>query len=290
MPKIVPCLWFDTQAEEAMTFYTSLFDRAEIVSITRYAEGPFAGKVLTGEFDLAGQRFMALDGGPAFKFTPALSFFVNCETGAEIERLWAALSEGGNVLMPFDRYPFSEKFGWLEDKYGLSWQLMLGAEPTKISPFLTFVGAQNGKAEEALRFYTSLFEGAHILHLSHYGEGESGTLGALQYGLCNLADQTFMAMDSNLDHAFTFSEALSFQVLCETQAEVDFLWEQLSAVPQAEQCGWLKDKYGISWQIIPTELPKLMADPDPVKAQRVMQAMLQMKKIEVAVLQSAYAG
>ncbi|MCE7947322.1 MAG: VOC family protein [Chloroflexi bacterium CFX4] len=290
MPKIAPFLWFDTQAEEAMTFYTSLFDQAEIVSLTRYTEGPFAGKVLTGEFDLAGQRFMALDGGPAFKFTPALSFFVSCENAAEVERLWAGLVEGANILMPLDRYPHSEKFGWLEDKYGLSWQLNLGAGAKKIAPFLTFVGDQNGNAEEALRFYTSLFEGAQILHISHYAEGDHGTVGTLKYGLCSLADQTFMAIDSNLGHAFTFSEAISFQVLCGTQAEVDFLWEQLSAVPQAEQCGWLKDKYGISWQIIPTELPKLLTDSDPVKVQRVMQAMLQMKKIEVAALQSAYAG
>ncbi len=210
MPKIAPFLWFDTQAEEAMTFYTSLFDQAEIVSLTRYTEGPFAGKVLTGEFDLAGQRFMALDGGPAFKFTPALSFFVSCENAAEVERLWAGLVEGANILMPLDRYPHSEKFGWLEDKYGLSWQLNLGAGAKKIAPFLTFVGDQNGNAEEALRFYTSLFEGAQILHISHYAEGDHGTVGTLKYGLCSLADQTFMAIDSNLGHAFTFSEAISF--------------------------------------------------------------------------------
>jgi predicted 3-demethylubiquinone-9 3-methyltransferase (glyoxalase superfamily) len=159
MQKIMPCLWFDKNAEEAMNFYISIFKNSKIVSIKRYpagaTEGPMKGmdgKVLTGIFELEGQRFMALDGGPIFKF----------------------------------------------------------------------------------------------------------------------------------------NEAISLQVGCETQEEVDELWGKLSAVPESEQCGWLKDKYGLSWQIIPKALGELMSDPDPEKANRVTQAMLKMKKIDIAALQKAY--
>lgn len=295
--QITPFLWFDTCAEEAITFYTSIFDNSHIVSIKRYPGGPLEGpmqgmegRVLTAEFELAGERFFALDGGPMFKFTPAISFFVNCETEAEIDAIWGKLSDGASVLMPLQAHPFSPKFGWLADKYGLSWQLNIGARPQKITPFLMFTGQQHGKAAAALNFYTGLFRDAAIHHVEHYGASENGAAGTVKHALFQLGGREFMAIDSGLDHAFGFSGATSFYVDCETQEEVDRLWNALSAVPQAEQCGWLMDEYGISWQIIPTALPRLMSDPDPEKAGRVMQAMLQMKKIDIAGLQRAYDG
>lgn len=296
--KIIPFLWFDNQAEEAMNFYTGLFDDARIVSINRYPEGfnegPMAdmeGKVLTAVFELAGYRFMAIDGGPLFKFTPAVSFFVNCDTEAEIDTLWAALSEGGQVAMPLQAYPFSPKFGWIQDKYGLSWQLNLGQSETKITPFLLFVGEQNGRAEAAINDYTALFENAGISYLERFETGDPiGTEGAVKQVAFTLHGQPFMAMDGGLVHPFTFTEAISFYVDCDTQEEVDHFWHALSAHPEAEQCGWLKDKYGVSWQIIPAVLGELMNDPDPEKSRRVMEAMLQMKKFEIAELERAYKG
>ena len=295
MQKISPFLWFDTHAEEAIQHYIDTFANSRIVSINRYPDEPLdipmegmEGKVLTAVFELAGQRFMALDGGPTFRFTPAISFFVNCETEDEIDQIWARLSDGGSVLMPLQQYPFSAKFGWLEDRYGLSWQLNLSARPQKIIPFLMFVGEQHGKAEEAMQFYTSLLENSGIETLVHYGEGGNGAEGTVQHAVFRLNGQEFMAMDSNLEHAFTFSEATSFYVECESQDEVDHFWNKLSAVPEAEQCGWLKDKYGVSWQIIPTALPELLNDPDPERSRSVMQAMLQMKKIDIGALEKAY--
>lgn len=154
MQKITPFLWFDNQAEEAVDFYVSIFDDAEVVSVSRYEDGPMAGKVLTAVFQLNGQQFMALDGGPEFNFTEAISFFVSCESQEEVDHYWEKLSAGGDE--------------------------------------------------------------------------------------------------------------------------------------KAQQCGWLKDKYGVSWQIVPTALPELLNDPDPEKAQRVMQAMLQMKKIDIGALRRAY--
>lgn len=297
MQKITPCLWYDTHAEEAMNLLTSLFPNSKVTFVQRYPQEPLdipiqgmEGKVLTEIFELDGQQFMALDGGPAFKFTPAVSFFVNCETEEEVNRLWEKLSEGGSVMMPLQDYPFSKKFGWLADKYGLSWQVNLGARKQKITSFLMFTGNQHGKAEEAMRFYASLFENSGIDTMERYGAGENGQAGTVKHAVFRLHGQEFMAMDSNFEHGFTFNEAISFQVECKTQEEVDYLWTHLSAVPEAEQCGWLKDKYGVSWQIIPTALSELMTDPDPVKSRRVMDAMLQMKKIDIAGLQKAYAG
>ncbi len=294
MQKIVPFLWFHDQAHSAIRLYTSLFSNAHIDSIQHYpsgySDGPLAGmdgKILNAIFTLAGQRFMALDGGPVWSFTPAISFFVNNETEAQINDLWEALAEGGKVFMPLDVYPFSQKFGWLQDAYGVSWQLNLDGKPQSIAPFLMFVGDQSGKAQEALQFYTSLFPNSAIEHLEH---DDKGGARRVQHATFRLHGQTFMAIDSDITHDFSFSGANSFYVDCDSQEEVDYLWEALSAVPQAEQCGWLQDKYGISWQIIPKRLGQLMTDPDPRRATRAMNAMLQMKKIDIAELERAANG
>jgi len=291
MQKITPCLWYQGQAEEALNRLTSLFDNSAVHHIERYPEGrdePYMknmeGKILTAIFEAAGHRFMSLDGSADFKFTPAISFFVNCETEDEIDTLWRELANGGNIMMPFQEYPFSKKFGWCADKYGVSWQLSLAPREQKISPFLMFVGEQDGKAEEAINFYTSLFDKSSIESIRHQ---ESGTV---EHALFKLNGQEFMAIDGGTAHDFGFNEAISLYVECETQDEVDHFWNNLSVVPESEQCGWLKDKYGVSWQIVPKRLGELMGDPDPEKAGRVMNAMLQMKKIDVAELEKAYAG
>ena len=167
MQKITPSLWFDKSTEEAMNFYASIFSDAKIISIERYPEKAPAefmegmeGRVLTGIFELEGYRFMALDGGPHFAFNPSVSFIVNCKTKEKIDRFWAALSEGGETLMPLDQYPFSERYGWIQDKYGLSWQLMLAGEDVEhqIIPSMMFVGDQCGRAEEAINFYASILD------------------------------------------------------------------------------------------------------------------------------------
>jgi predicted 3-demethylubiquinone-9 3-methyltransferase (glyoxalase superfamily) len=297
MQKITPNLWFDDQAEEAVQFYTSLFKDSEVGRIARYdraaaeASGRPEGSAMTVDFQLAGQAFVALGGGPHFKFTPAISFFVTLGTEAEVDALWAGLSAGGSVLMPLQSYDWSEKYGWLNDRYGLSWQISLGKREEAgqtIVPSLLFVGKQHGRAEEAVRFYTSVFETSSVTQILPYEADEGEPEGTVKYAQFTLSGQTFTAMDSSLNHEFTFTEAISFIVNCETQEEVDYFWDKLSAHPEAEQCAWLKDRFGVSWQIVPTVLPKLLGDPDPAKAQRVMHAMLGMKKIDIAVLEQAY--
>jgi predicted 3-demethylubiquinone-9 3-methyltransferase (glyoxalase superfamily) len=296
--KIAPCLWFDDQAEEAVNFYTSLFENSTVGRVSRYGEegreitGKEPGSVMAMDFQLEGFRFTALNGGPYFKFTPAISFFINCEKTEEVDKLWGKLADGGTALMPLDKYPFSEKYGWIQDKYGVSWQVNLAKGVSRIVPSLLFVGDKNGKAEEAVHFYTSLFKSSEIGVLSRYGKGEGGTEGTLNYASFTLNGQEFAAMDSSLDHQFNFSEAVSLMVDCKTQEETDYFWDKLSegGDPNAQQCGWLKDKYGVSWQVVPTILVELLTDPDFEKSQRVMKAMLQMKKIDIAGLKKAYKG
>jgi len=152
----------------------------------------------------------------------------------------------------------------------------------KITPFLWF----NDQAEEAMNFYTSIFKNSKISSVSRYGEGGPGPQGSVMTATFQLDGQEFLALNGG--PIFTFTEAISFFVNCETQAEVDELWEKLTEGGEESQCGWLKDKYGLSWQIVPTVLGELLSDPDAEKAGRVMNAMLQMKKIDIAGLRAAY--
>jgi predicted 3-demethylubiquinone-9 3-methyltransferase (glyoxalase superfamily) len=299
MQKISPYLWFTGNAEEALNFYSSLFDNSRIVSIDRYPEGRqeeymqgMEGKVLHGVFELVGQQFMALDGSSDFRFNPSISFYVNCVTDEEIDRLYGLLTQGGFDLMPLQKYDFAEKYAWVQDRFGVSWQLILAGEegPQKIIPAFLFVGEQAGKAEEAMNFYTSLFEDSGIDLISRYGPGGTDPEENINHAKFRLNGQLFIAMDSASDHQFGFDYAISLYVDCKDQQEVDRLWDALSASPPDEQCGWLKDRFGVSWQIIPQALGRLMSDPDPVKANRVMDVMLQMKKIEVDELERAYQG
>jgi predicted 3-demethylubiquinone-9 3-methyltransferase (glyoxalase superfamily) len=289
MQKIVPFLWFDHQAEEAANFYASLFKDSKIDSINRYSEGPMQGKVLTIVFQLEGQRFMALDGGPHFQFTPAVSFFVNCESIEETDRLFEQLSVDGSVLIPLQAYPFSERFAWITDKYGVSWQLNYGKRSQKITPFLMFVGKLAGNAEKAINLYTSLFEKSNIVNIERFTADEEPT-GTVKLAIFNLYGQEFMAIDSYLDHALTFSGAISFFVNCEGQEEVDRLWDALTVDGEEQMCGWLVDRFGVTWQIIPTTLIDMLTDPDSEKSKRATDAMLKMRKIEIDKIKRVYLG
>lgn len=296
--KIIPHLWFDYQAEEAVNFYTSLFKNSKAGNISRYTEagqeihGQKAGQVMTVDFELGGYKMIALNAGPHFKFTPAISFYVTCESEAEVDRLWQKLSEGGTPLMPLDKYAWSEKYGWVQDRYGLTWQISLGklddVHGQKIVPSLMFV-SEEGQAEEAINLYTSLFENSEITGILHYGPGEDQPEGSVMHAQFRLGNgEVFMAMDSSPEHAkFTFTEAISLLIQCETQEEIDHFWK-LSAVPEAEQCGWLKDKFGVSWQVSPTELHEMLLDPDTEKVEQVTDTFMQMKKLDIPKLREAY--
>jgi len=154
----------------------------------------------------------------------------------------------------------------------------------KITPFLWF----DTQAEEAVNYYVSIFKNSKAGNVSRYGEAGPGTPGSVLTASFELEGLEFAALNGGPN--FKFTEAISFYVNCESQEEVDYFWGKLSEGGEISQCGWLKDKFGLSWQIIPSALPKLLGDPDREKANRVMQAMLQMQKIEIAKLQQAYEG
>lgn len=284
--KITPFLWFDNQAEAAADFYVSVFKKSKIVKTIRHANG-----VSVVKFSLGGQDFTALNGGPKFTFNPSISFFVACSSMAETKRVWKQLSEGGMVMMPLDKYDWSAQYGWVQDKYGLSWQVMLGnfgSTHQKFMPCFLFTGPQRGQAEAAVRFYTELFGNSAIATIARYGPEGPGPEGALQYAEFSLAGQTFSAMDNPQPNAtYRFNEAISFLVNCKGQKEVDFYWDKLTADGGEEsQCAWLKDKFGVSWQVVPDALTKLLGDPDPAISQRTIANMLQMKKIVIRKLKS----
>jgi predicted 3-demethylubiquinone-9 3-methyltransferase (glyoxalase superfamily) len=298
--KIVPHLWYDKEAKEAAEFYTSIFPDSKIINVTTIHDTPSGDSDIVS-FELWGQKFQAISAGPIFKFNPSISFMVNFDPSREkdarekIDDVWNKLSEGGTALMPLDKYPFSERFGWIQDKYGLTWQLILtnpeGEERPPIVPSFLFVGNQCGKAEEAMNFYLSVFKDAKQGTIVRYPKGmEPDKEGTIMFSDFMLENQWFTAMDSAHEHKFSFNEAVSFMVFCDTQEEIDQYWEQLSKVPEAEQCGWLKDQFGISWQIVPTDMGKMMSKGTPEQLARVTKAFLKMKKFNIAELQKAYMG
>ncbi len=302
MQKITPHLWFDSQAEEAAGFYTSLFKNSRVGKTARYGKAGFEfhhqpeGNLMTIEFELEGQGFIGLNAGPVFKFTPAVSFLVSCKTKEEVDALWEKLSARGAALMELGEYPFSEKYGWVQDRFGLSWQVMFMGDRAitqKIVPSLLFVGKVCGRAEEAIRFYTSVFRQAKTGEIFRYGPGEEPDKeGTVKYGAFTLEGQEFAAMDSAHKHEFTFNEAISLLVRCRDQAEIDYYWEKLTegGDPSAQVCGWLKDKFGLSWQVTPTVLEEMLQDPDKEKVERVTNAFLRMKKFDIEELKRAFEG
>lgn len=191
------------------------------------------------------------------------------------------------AMMPLNKYPWSERYGWVKDKFGLSWQLMGSSETMgqKIIPAFMFIGSQTGKAEQAMNFYASIFSDSKIKDINRYVADEHDVEGTIKHARFHLGKENFVAMDSSAPHGFQFNEAISFVVDCETQEEIDHYWNKLTEGGQESMCGWLKDKFGVSWQIVPTMLGKLMSDPK--KSQRVVTVFMQMKKFDIEKLLKA---
>lgn len=284
MKPITPCLWFDGQAEEAARFYATVFSNTRIGKIARYGNagaevsGQKAGSVMTIEFQIEDLPFLGLNGGPEFKFSPALSFFVSCSSEEEIHSLWKKLAD--QARMELGKYPWAELYGWTTDRFGVDWQLMLNPQPQKIVPAFLFVDGLFGKGEEAINFYTSVFPNSKIESLTR-----DETTKTVMHASLTLNGQMFMLMDGAGEHGFKFTHATSLIVYCTTQSEVDHYHEKLSRGGSIEPCGWVKDKYGVSWQEVPEVLSDLMANPE--KSEAVMKAMLGMKKLDFAALARA---
>lgn len=296
MQKVTPNLWFDG-AKEAVDFYVSSFPKSKVLATSYYPESAeegladfqlgLAGKELTIDFELGGQRFTAINAGPEFQFNPSISFMVNFDPSRDeqarehLDELWDKLIDGGEALMLLDEYPFSKRYGWVKDRYGLTWQLILtdpeGEPRPFIVPSLMFSQQNTNHAEEAIKFYLSVFKNTKQGTLVRYSEDTGpAKAGSLMFADFMLEGQWFAAMDSAVEQDFTFNEAVSLAVMCKDQAEIDYLWKKLSTVPTAEQCGWCKDKYGLSWQIVPENMEELIQKPG------AFAKMMQMKKLVIA--------
>ena len=283
MQKITPHLWFDKEAKEAAALYTSLFPNSRIKRQSTLHDTP-SGDVDMLSIELSGYEFALISAGPLFKFNPSISFLVACATKDDVDRLWSELSKGGTPMMELGSYPFSERYGWIQDRYGVSWQLMYG-QRQGITPVMMFTRGVDGKCEEAIRFYTSVFRDAKA------GDIMRSPNGTVQFGQFTLEGQPFAAMDGQgQPHAFGFNEAISLMVQCDDQQEIDYYWERLSADPKSEQCGWLKDRYGVSWQVTARAMQRMLAEGTPEQIDRVTKAFLPMKKFDIAKLEEAFAG
>lgn len=294
MQKIIPNLWFDHTAAEAVQFYTSAFPDSSVVATQYYPhEGlldfqeEFAGKELMIEFTVAGYHLIAINAGSEFAPTPSLSLMVNFDPSRDpaaeqhLDELWNALSDGGQALMPLQSYDFSPHYGWIQDRYGFSWQLILsnpaGEPRPTIVPNLLFGGGVQNQAAEASAYYRSVFPGsragAEVRYLQQTGPAAPGSV---MFSDIEVFGQWFALMDAAVDQDFSFTSAVSLMVECDDQAEIDQYWTALSAIPEAEQCGWCTDRFGVSWQIIPANMGDLMKTPG------AFPKMLAMRKIDIA--------
>jgi len=290
--KIIPNLWFNGNAKEAMDFYVSVFPDAKVIATSHYPKSKkeglaglelnMAGKVLTVDFEIMGFRFVIINAGPEFTPNPSISFFITLDSKEEIDTLWGKLIDGGKELMALGKYPFNEYYGWVQDTYNVSWQLILnkpeGDWRPKVMPSILFTQDKNGKAEEAIAFYTSVFKDAKTGQLVRRTEDNPmAKAGTLAFGDFAVENTWIAAMDGGQGHEFKFNEGVSLLISCKDQDEIDYYWEKLTADGGEESvCGWLKGKYGVSWQVAPANMKELMKKPDAFKT------MMKQKKIIIA--------
>lgn len=302
--KIIPNIWCNHNAEEAGAFYARAFSGANSEVESRYPESDlldfqrdFAGAPLTVRVEIPDPnganpvRFTLVNAGDEFRPNPSISFFVNFDplffdrdesaARAALDQLWQALSEDGTVLMPLDSYDHSSHYGWVQDRYGVSWQLMLtnpdGSPRPFIVPSLMFAGPVQNRAGEAIDTYLAVFdETAPGTRYAYGAQTGPASPEAIMYGDFCIGDQWFAVMDSGVEQETTFNCGISFEVQCRDQEEIDRFWAALSAVPEAEQCGWCADQFGVSWQIVPENMGELMERPDAYRH------MMEMKKLVIA--------
>ncbi len=295
MQKIMSSLWCNNNAQEMAEFYTAAIPSVKQGNKSYY--GDFAprceqqiGALMTFDLKVQDHEFMLLNAGDTYKPNPTISYYINCKNAAEVDSIYAELSKGGKDLMPLDSYPFSERYAWIEDKFGVSWQIIMVDMPQKVAPCLMFIGAQHGRAHEAIKFYTSIFKNSSQDFLVNYPAESGEPPNTVMHASFTLEGQKFIAMDSALKHEFETCQGNSLMVNCKDQKEVDYLWEKLLEGGEELQCGWLKDKFGLSWQIVPESVRKLEHTGDQPRIDNVMKALMTMKKLDEAALVAAYEG
>ncbi|PSL34473.1 VOC family protein [Chitinophaga ginsengisoli] len=271
---IFPCIWFDGKAREAFDFYVSVFPNSKITD-----ENPIVVKAL-----LDGTEMMGLNGGPMYTPNPAISFMWVSNDKVAIAQIWEKLTKDGRIFMQLDSYPWSASYGWVEDRYGVSWQLYYGEDDwkyNKLVPTLMFGQAQQGRCQQALDFYERTFPAYRNDGIMRYAEGPM--TGQVQHTQFTLNGHLLMAMDSGVPQHLTFTEGVSLVLECDNQEAIDYYWNTFTQSGEEGLCGWCKDPFGISWQVVPKNIVQLLFESsNPQKAQ---EALMQMGKIEIAKLQ-----
>jgi len=256
---------------------------------------------------LAGQPVLVMstkDGPPATP-NPSISFFVRFDPALvgdareRLERMWGELARGGKVLMPLDEYRYSPLYGWVEDRHGVSWQLFTpppDADPRPTVMVSLLFTAAEGTAADAGAFYRSVFPGSQEGFIARLADvmpeardgavTEHGSGARVMYSDFRLGETWFVAMDGGREHPFAFNEAISLMVECDSQQEIDYYWDALSAVPEAEICGWCRDRFGVTWQVAPSLMHEVLESGDPERVLRHVEALQKMRKIELAGLQA----
>lgn len=277
---IFPCFWFNQNGSEAAEFYTSIFRNSKVTVDTP----------MVINIEIEGQKLMFLNGGPMFQPNLTLSLMMMCDSKEETESYFKKLSENGKVMMTLDAYPWSESYAWVEDQYGISWQLYYSKEKykQKFSPVMMFTGINNGNCKDALNYYTSIFPNSEIEGVMEYEEGQDDTPGNVAHSQFSINDYMMMAMDSSHNHNAGFTEGTSMTIMTKDQEETDYYWDLFTAEGEESMCGWLKDKYGFSWQIVPHRLIELTNTYEVEKAQKAFGAMMTMKKIIIKDIEDAY--
>lgn len=266
---ITSCLWFNGQARAAADLYCSAFPDTRVTS-----QSP----IVTG-ISIGGHSITLLDGGPMYKPNPSISLQYHCEDAKTFDKIWNTLHSGGSIIAD-RRIEGHTRFGWITDKYGISWQLNLeeGTQPRqRITSCLVFSGAQQGKAAEAVKHYNSVFKNA-----------VKPSLPSADMHVITLLGQELALMDYPGKKGWEFSEGVSLTIHCNTQDEIDYYWTRLTEGGEESMCGWLKDRFGVSWQVIPVALSAIMND--PAKAQKAAKAFMAMRKLNIEQIVQASLG
>ena len=272
---IYPCLWFNSEAQQAAEFYCNVFNNTSIL----------ASNPMVTTFRLDGLKIMGLNGGPMYKTTQSVSLYIYAGNESEVTRLYNLLSKNGKVMMPLDTYAWSPKYAWVEDQFGNSLQLdVKEIEGTqKIVPCLLFANEKIGFVKKAIDHYTSILKDASIKFEAPYPTEAGLEIGTLLFAQYTLNETIFQAMSSSIAHDFDFTPGNSFVIDCDTQDEIDHYWEKLGKNGRYDRCGWLADAFGVSWQIVPTGLSKLIAE----KGEVVIEAFMKMQKFDIKTLEEA---
>ncbi len=298
MKKITPFLWFEKNMKEITDFYISVFPGTRLLGAGGELDNTPSGTVQMASLEIFGTKFDLMTAGPYLPFNPTVSFIIFCENTDEVDMLWEKLSKTGKVLMDIAAYPFAEKYGWVQDQYGVSWQIMFASSMKdlkslqKVTPTLMFAGDVCGRAEEAVNFYTSVFHNSSINYSMPYDGSEpvDDVRAKIKHAGITIENFHVTIMDSGKKSPLSFEQAISFVISCDSQEEIDYYWTKLTDGGKEIQCGWLNDKFGFPWQVVPSAMGKMMSQGSKEQIARVTEAFLKMKKFDIKTLEEAYKG